>query len=135
MKLVDDLDAPWTVLLQFRVEPLGPENVHASCRERASYERPIGLDEAEHTADGSVVSDHAAHHVDLLDHAVNELGPIAATNQELLNPRADQTALDHQTGTSLVALRVDDEDSAGCDGEMVDIGAASGDLAVMEDAE
>lgn len=135
MKLVDDLDAPRTVILQSWVQPLGPENIHASCRERASYERPVSLDEAEHAADSMVVSDYAAHHVNLLDHAVDQLGAISATNQELLNPRADQTALDHQTWTSLVTLRVDDEDSAGCDGEVVDIRGASGDLAIMEDAE
>ena len=87
MKLVDDLDVPWPVLLQLRVKLPGPEHVHASCRERTTDERPIGLDDAEHAVNGDFVPDDTTHDIVLLDHAVNEPGPIAATNQELLNRR------------------------------------------------
>lgn len=43
----------------------------------------------------------------------HDLGAVATTDPELLDPRSDQAVLDDQGGAPLIALRVDHEDPAG----------------------
>ncbi len=67
-------------------ESLRPENVNFAGNERAADQRPVSLDEAERTGHGQIPHD-IAYQFDLLPHAVDELGAVTATNNNLFDPR------------------------------------------------
>ena len=120
---------------QTRVELLRPQDLHSAGREGSSDQRPVGVDEAEDAGDRNVVTDDGADEVDLLEDAVDELGAIATTDEQLLRAGTEKTALDLERRTTAVALGVDDVDAGRRDGDVVDVRAGAGDAAVVEDAD
>src|SRR5690606_35761949 len=54
--------------------------------------------------------------------------------QESLDPRPEQPTLDLEPWPTPVALRVDDEDATGADGDVVDVRLRAGDPTVVEHA-
>ena len=78
------LDRAFRLDQQLR-EPLWPEDMYAAGGEHSTDQRPIGFDEAERTDDRDLVANDTAHEVDLLEYAVDQLGAVAPTDQDLLN--------------------------------------------------
>lgn len=87
---------------------------------------------AERTRDREVTND-LADELDLLQHTVDQLRAVAATDQNLLDARTQDAAFDLQLWPALVALRVDDPDPACCDDDVVDVGPRAGDASVVQD--
>src|SRR3954447_23202204 len=65
MEAADLLEAQRASGAQLRVELPRPKDIGTTSREGASDERPVSLDEAEHTVDYGGVPHHATHNVNL----------------------------------------------------------------------
>jgi len=76
---------------------LRPQHIDVARRERAADQRPVGVDEAQHSAHrqsiGPRLGKRRAHQLDLLLHAVDELGAVPPADHQRLGPRAHQAAL------------------------------------------
>jgi hypothetical protein len=75
--------------------------------------------------DRNLVTDHAAHHVDLIEHPVDDLGAIAGADQQFLHSRTNQPAFYAQAWAALVLLGIDHVDPARGHGNVVNVGAAA----------
>jgi hypothetical protein len=130
-----EVDLGWRRRSQTRVELPWPQDLHSAGGEGSADQRPVGLDEAEDAGDRNVVTDDGTHEADLLKDAVDELGAIPATEEQLLGARTEEATLDLERRTAPVALRVDDVDAGRRDSDVVDVGAGAGDAAVVEYSE
>jgi hypothetical protein len=70
------------------------------------------------------VSEHLAHRLSLCEHAVDELGPYATADPQMLSACSEQTTAVLDGDPAPVALRVDHGDAGRADGDVVDDAAA-----------
>lgn len=113
-------------------EPLRPHDVDAARHEGPTDERPPRVDEAQRTRYGDV-GQGLAHDGDLTQDAVDEPRAVATSDDELLDPRPEEPALDAQGGgLAAVALRVHDPHPARCHDDVVDVRARPRDESVVK---
>lgn len=103
--------------------------------EGAANERPVRLHEAERAHDRDVLADRLVNQVDLLQHAIDHLGAVASTDEQLLDPWPEDATLDLQLRASFVALRVDHPDAAAGHRNVVDVGPRPWDTPVVPNGE
>src|SRR4051812_41246049 len=98
-------------------------------------QRPVAVDEAQDTAHGHVLSstERRLHDVDLSEDAVDELGPVGPTDEEMFGAFADEAAAALDRDPTLVALGVDDEYAARADRDVIQVRATPRNLPVMEE--
>ena len=106
--LRNGFEREWPACLQPGVELLGPQGVHPASGECPADQGPVSVHEAEHALDGNVVVGKAAHDVDLPEYSVDELGAVAGSYEQALDPWPNEAALDLELRTALVLLGVDD---------------------------
>ena len=73
----DGLSRQLAAGLELGVELLGPQHLHPSSGEAATEKWPVRFEEAQHASHLHLGVDKSAHHVDLLEHPVHELGAVA----------------------------------------------------------
>jgi hypothetical protein len=98
-------------------------------------QRPVGFHETKHAVDRDVVVEQCAHDFDLLEHALDEFGAVAISDEQAFYPRPHESAFDLEVGAASVLLGVDDVDAAGSHRHVVDVGPSSGDPPVMQQPE
>lgn len=108
--------------------------MNAMGRECAPDQWPVGLDEAQRPVDGNI-SDEVSHDIDLFEHSIDQLRAITSADKELLDAWAQDAPLDLQFRPSLVPFGVDDPDSTGSDGNVVDVGLRAGNASVVKDGQ
>lgn len=76
-------------------EEARPDDVDVVNGERASEERPVGLEETQHARDRDrVVGEHVADALDLPLHAVDEFRSVATVDAERFHTRSEDAAHD-----------------------------------------
>ena len=95
------------------------------------------VDKAEHAANGNVLDaglvQDRLHDLHLPAHALHQVALHAAANEQLVPPRREEsTNSTHPDLGVLIALGIDHVDPGGADGDVVDVGPASGDPPVVE---
>lgn len=87
-------------------ELLRPEDFDASRREGTADERPLSLDEGQHAVHRHVVAKDVEYDRDLLEHSVHDPRAVSSANEELLDSRPQDPALDLESRATAVPLRV-----------------------------
>jgi hypothetical protein len=115
-------------------QPFRPQYMNAMDRECASDQGPVGFNKAQRPGDRNI-PDVVPHDVDLFEHPIDQFRAITSADEELLDAGAKDATLDLQFRPSLVPFGVDDPDSTGSDGYVVDVGLRSGDASVVKDGQ
>lgn len=80
--------------MKFREELLRPRHLDTARPERAADERPVRFDETQHSVDWDIDANRTFDDLDLLQHAVHELGAVAGADEDLLCSCAQDAAFD-----------------------------------------